>query len=188
MYLRLIHQLRQASSHHSSVGDLSTPCAHGGTETTVPSARLRPQQHTGARAVQEQAQGCPFCAEGQGPAAGERTAVGLTNLPGTRNPRRWPKQGSVLPSPSPYLHGRAAAVCSRTTLPTCSGDPMSLLTPCRMCRWQCWGGTTLAAGVGLCQEPHGALTPAPALDRALQRWRAGQCQEAPSGVRAVSGQ
>lgn len=131
----------------------------------VPSAHVRAQQPVGAWAAQEQAQGCPFCAEGQGyrrtPLLVLHNAVGLTNLPGTRNPRTWPKQGSIPHSPSPCLHRGAAAVRGRTALPICPGDPMSLLTPCRKRWWQCRGGSSLAAGLALCQDPHGALTPAP---------------------------
>lgn len=43
---------------------------------------------------------------------------------------------------------------------------MSLLTPCRMCWWQCCGGSPLAAGLVLCQEPHGVLHPAPGSSQA----------------------
>ena len=57
------------------------PGAHGRMETAVPSACVRPQQPVGARAVRERAQGCRFCAEGQGhrraPAAGTAYRSGV---------------------------------------------------------------------------------------------------------------
>lgn len=59
----------------------------------------------------------------------QHSAVGLTNLPCTRNPGRQIKEGSITPSPSPCLQQGTTAACGRTALPIiCSGKFMSLMT------------------------------------------------------------
>lgn len=103
------------------------------------------------------------------------SAVGLTNLPGTRNPSKTAKPGSIPPSPWPCLHRRAAAGQDNAAR-VCSGDPMSLRTPCGTRRWW-WhqGGSPLAAGPPLCSHPSSWLQSGPC--RGGRQDGAGLCQE-----------
>lgn len=112
LYLRLIHQPKQASSHHA------LPTVVSGTSThPVPMGawRLRcPVLVSDLSSLQapglsgSESRAAPSVLRGKGTTELSQpvpcTAVGLTKLPGTRNPRRRPKQGSILPSPSSCLH------------------------------------------------------------------------------------
>lgn len=138
LYLRLIYQPSQASSHHAlptAVSETSTrPVPVGTCRPWCPVlvSDLSSLQAPGLSGSEPTAAPPVLRDKGtaQPPQRALRSAAGLTNLPRTRNPRRWPKRGSSPPSPSPGLLRGAAAVCGRTALPDCSGDPVSLLTPC----------------------------------------------------------
>lgn len=91
------------------------------------------------------------------------SAVGLTNLPDTRNPSKAAKPRSIPPSPWLCLH-RGAAAGQDNAAPVCSGDPESLRTPCRTRWWWWWwhrGGSPLAAGPPLGSHPSSWLWPGP---------------------------
>jgi len=159
----------------------------------VPSTRVRAQQPASARPIWERAQGCPSCAEGKGTAgSAQRCCVlqrGQQTFQAPGIPGGGQSRGAPLPAPRHVCTEGLQQCVAGQHCPSAQGTP-------RCCKRHvgCAGGS---AGVGplllqgsLCaRSPMVGSPTSPQLlapDRALQRWRAGQCQDTSSGLRAVS--